>query len=109
MEYTMIHAEWWTELQGIDVMTTILNTAHPYIIDDGCFLVSDDSVLKQTGEEFGENELMLTIATKEEDRETLWDVIKPAVNAQGKGIRIKTTASIPAELSRADSEALWKH
>ena len=107
MFYTMIHAEWFNKLEGIDVMTAILHAATPYIVLDGCRLASDHSVLKQTGEQFGENELVLTVGTLQDDRSFLLDVVKPSVAAQG--IRIKTTASIPAELSRADSEALWKH
>ena len=107
MFYTMIHAEWFNELEGLDVMTAILHAATPFIILDGCRLASDHSVLKQTGEQFGENELVLTIGTLQEDRTFVWDVVKPSVAAQG--IRIKTTASIPAELSRADSEAIWQH
>ena len=107
MFYTMIHAEWFNNLDGIDVMTAILDAATPFIVLDGCRLASDHSVLSQNGEEFGENELVLTIGTLQDDRSFLWDVVKPSVAAQG--IRIKTIASIPAELSRADSEALWKH
>jgi len=107
MEYSMIHAEWCNELEGIEVMTEILNTAYPYIVIDGCFLASDHSVLKQTGEQFGENELVLTVAMTEGNRSVIWDVVKPAVASQG--IRIKTTAAIPAELSRASSEAIWRY
>jgi len=107
MEYTMIHAEWFNELKGIDVMTAILHAATPFIVLDGCRLASDHSVLSQNGEQFGENELVLTIGTLQEDRSFIWDVVKPSVAAQG--IRIKTTASIPAELSRADSEAIWAY
>ena len=106
MNYVMIHAEWFNKLEGIEVMTEVLHACDPFIMQDGCFLASDHSVLKQTGEQFGENELVLTVATSQDDRSFLWDTVKPSVAPLG--IRIKTTASIPEELSRSSSEKIWQ-
>ena len=111
MLYTMVHIEWFNELTGMDVIKTFLSECNDYdvLIPDGMHIASDRSVLTLTGESEGECELVLTVAVHgEHDRGMLWDVVKPNLMHEC-GARIKSLATIPAELARATEDALWDH
>ena len=105
MFYTMIHVEWFNELTGAQVMMTVLEQCSTFSIDDGAWLASDQSVLAQTGEEFGENELTLTIASELPALHSLRYYAKPALVPFG--IRIKDAAGIPEHLARASASEIF--
>ncbi len=111
MLYTMVQIEWWNALTGDQIIKAFLQECNDYdvIIPDGMHLASDRSVLTADGESQGECELVLTVAVhREQEREMLWDVVKPNLMEEF-GARIKTLATIPAELARATEDALWDH
>ena len=111
MLYTMVHIEWFNAMTGMDVIKAFMQECMDYdcIIPDGMHIATGDWVLTATGESEGECSLVLTVAVHNENgRGMLWDVVKPNLMSEW-GARIKSLATIPAELARASEDALWDH